>query len=702
MAGVIAACVLTLGASCLAQEHQHGNGEKLGTVRFTTSCNEVAQKDFNRAVALLHSFQFSRAITGFNTVLGEDATGGVAYWGIALSDWSNPFAPGTKDKSQLQAGRESAEHGKTVGAKTERERAYLAAVGKLYSDYESASQRARLIAYRDAMREVAAKYPEDHEAQIFYALAIAASEDPTDKTYAGRLNAGAILEKLFEQEPEHPGLAHYIIHTYDVPALAGRALVAARRYSEIAPDAPHALHMPSHTFTRTGYWQESIDSNMAAAAAARRQGQTAEELHASDYEIYAYLQTGQDQAARRILDSLPEIASRFDPKAVISGAGGPAVGYFALAAIPARYALERRDWKQAVQLTVRETPFPHTDAMTWFARGLGAARLGQAPAASDSATVLQQIRERLLKANENYWAQQVEIQELAVRAWAALAEGKKEEALRQMKSAAELEDGTEKSAVTPGPLAPARELLGEMLLEMNEPAYALEQFEATLTKEPGRFRAFYGAAHAAQLSENRDASQTYFRELLKVCIHADEPGRPEVTEAASQTGLKPILENDRVVVWDVTDSPPVRAFDAVVVSLSGSAAFLPKGTPPKIGGRSILIDLKDHPVAPIENASGYPLAFPRPGVKKILENERVVVWDCTWKLGVATPTHFHDHDKDAVALFLDDGDLKSTTLDGQSVVNPHTSGEVRFALRNRTHTEMLVGGKQRAIFTELK
>jgi len=528
----IAAILLVLVASSgVTQEQQHGNEEKLGTVHFSTSCNDAAQKEFNRAVALLHSFQFSRAIEGFNATLGKDATCGIAYWGIALSDWSNPFAPGAKDKSQLQAGRENAEQGKAVGAKTERERAYLAAVGKLYIDYESTPQRARLIAYRDATAEVAEKYPEDHEAQIFYALAIAAAEDPADKTYAGRLKAGAILEKLFEQEPEHPGLAHYIIHTYDVPALAGRALAAARRYSEIAPDAPHALHMPSHTFTRTGYWQESIESNVAAAAAARREGQTAEELHSSDYEIYAYLQTGQDEAARRIVDSLPEIASRFDPKAVIGGAGGPAVGYFALAAIPARYALERQDWKQAAGLAVRETPFPHTEAMTWFARGLGVARLGRAKAANESAAALQDIRETLLKAGENYWGLQVQIQELEVRAWTALAAGKKEEALRQMKSAAELEDGTEKSAVTPGPLAPARELLGEMLLEMHEPAQALEQFEATLKKEPGRFRALYGAAHAAQLSGNRETSQKYFRELLKVCGRADKPGRPELVEA---------------------------------------------------------------------------------------------------------------------------------------------------------------------------
>jgi hypothetical protein len=529
---LIATCLLVLAVSrSMAQELQRANGERLGAVHFATSCNEVAQMEFNRAVALLHSFQFGRAIEGFNAVLGEDATCAIAYWGISLSDWSNPFAPGIKDKGQVRLGWESSERGKRAGAKTERERAYLAAVGQLYRDYENTPQRARMLAYSDAMGDVAAKHPEDHEAQIFYALALAASEDPADKTYAGRLRAGAILEKLFAEEPTHPGLAHYIIHTYDVPALAGRALIAARRYSEIAPDAPHALHMPSHTFTRLGYWQESIDGNAAAAAAARRDGQTAEELHASDYEIYAYLQTGQDAAAGRIANSLPEIESRFDPKAVLGGAGGPAAGYFALAAIPARYALERQDWKQAEQLALRETPFPYTDAITWFTRGLGAGRLGHAAAANEAATELQQIQERLLKASEPYWARQVEIQQLTVSAWAALSEGKKQEALRRIKSAAELEDGTEKSAVTPGPLAPARELLGEMLLQMKEPTQALEQFEATLKIEPRRFRSLYGAAHAAQLSGSRDTSQKYFRELLQICARRDTPPRSEFEEA---------------------------------------------------------------------------------------------------------------------------------------------------------------------------
>jgi tetratricopeptide (TPR) repeat protein len=289
--------------------------------------------------------------------------------------------------------------------------------------------------------------------------------------------------------------------------------------------------MPSHTFTRLGYWQESIDSNAAAAAAARRQGQTAEELHASDYETYAYLQTGQDGAAAGMVSSLPEIASRFDPMAVQIGAGPPAAGYFALAAIPARYALERQDWRQAEGLSPRETPFPYADAMTWFARGLGAARLRHAAAANEAATALMRIQERLSRTEEPYWARQVEIQALAVAAWSALAAGKKEEALRQMESAAALEDATEKSALTPGPLSPARELLGEMLLETNEPAKALKQFEATLRNEPRRFRSLYDAAHAAQLIGRPNTNHRYFRELLQVCAKADKPGRRELQEA---------------------------------------------------------------------------------------------------------------------------------------------------------------------------
>jgi len=532
-AQIFGSCILILAAgSSTAHEHQHAMAaENLGTVHFATSCNGAAQEQFNRAVALLHSFQFSHAIDAFNVTLKADPSCAMAYWGIALSQWTNPFSAGLKATPQLQDGRRAAEQGRTSGATTERERAYIAAVSKLYANFEKTPQQVRMSEYRDAMAEIAAHYPQDHEASIFYALSLAAAEEPTDKTYASRLKAGAILEALFAVEPDHPGIAHYIIHTYDVPPLAGRALQAARRYSAIAADAPHALHMPSHTFTRLGYWQDSIDSNLAAAAASRREGQTAEELHELDYKAYAYLQTAQDEAARRLVDSLPEIDSHFNPETLISGAAPPSAGYFALAAIPARYALERQDWNAAAALEVRETPVPYAEAMTYFARGLAAAHLGDIANAGASREALMKIHERLKKSNEGYWAEQVEIEWRGVSAWTELAEGHTRQALKEMRSAAEMEDNTEKSAVTPGPLAPARELLGEMLLQMNEPGQALEQFEATLKREPNRFRALLGAARSAQLKGDGETSRRYFRELLKVCEHADKPGRKELAEA---------------------------------------------------------------------------------------------------------------------------------------------------------------------------
>lgn len=511
--------------------HHHPPPEKLGQVHFSTSCNPTAQSEFDRAVALLHSFQFQDAIHGFNAALSGDPSCGIASWGIALSQWSNPFAPGAKEQSQLQAGLKTIERARNALPKTERERAYVAAVANLYDRFETTSQQTRFNAYRDAMENVAAKYPGDREAQIFYALALAASADPADKTYAARLKAGAIFDRLFALEPNHPGLAHYIIHTYDVPPLASRALDAARRYSEIAPDTPHALHMPSHVFTRTGDWQDSIDSNRAAAAAARRTGQTAEELHASDYLMYAFLQTARDQAARNLLASLPEMHLRFDPNVLVGGAAPPAAGYFALAAIPARYALERRDWRAASGLESDATPFPYINAITSFARGLGAARLGNIAAANVSVKELENFRKQLEAANEAYWADQVEIQRLEVDAWILLAAGEKELALATMKSAALREDGTEKSVITPGPLVPARELLGEMFLQRNDPAAALTEFQTALNTEPNRFRTLYGAATAARLSGKAELSRKYFAGLLAICENADNPPRPEILEA---------------------------------------------------------------------------------------------------------------------------------------------------------------------------
>ena len=387
-----------------------------------------------------------------------------------------------------------------------------------------------MLAYRDAMAELSARDPQDTEAAIFYALSLTASEEPTDKTYASRLKAGAILEQLFARQPQHPGLAHYIIHSYDVPALADKALEAAKRYSAIAPSAPHALHMPSHTFTRVGYWQQSIEANIASADAARRDRATAEELHADDYQTYAYLQTAQDGAAKRMLDSLPEVAARFDPDA-IGGAAPGSAGIFALAAIPARYALERRAWTEAARLEPRPSRFPYADAMIYFARALGAAHANDRAAAQSAIDTLEQLRDQLAKAGESYWAGQVDIQRRGATAWAAFAEGRADEAVTEMRTAADREDATDKSAVTPGPLAPARELLGDLLLELKRPADALREYETTLKKEPNRFRTLYGAARAASMAGNDVAARRYYQELVKICAKADGPARPELTEA---------------------------------------------------------------------------------------------------------------------------------------------------------------------------
>jgi len=527
-----ALALLTLSHVAAGQEHEHGSGsaEHLGTVSFATSCSAAAQPQFDRAVALLHSFEFAPANQAFEAVGTTDPSCGIAYWGLALGSWGNPFAAGQKAPAQIRRGQDAIARANRAGARTERERGYIAAAAELYRDPEHRDQQTRVLAYRDAMATLAAGHAEDMEASIFYALALAQAVPPTDKTYADLLKAGDILEKLFATHPDHPGLAHYIIHSYDVPALAPRALEAARRYARIAPSAPHALHMPSHTFTRMGYWQESIDTNIASAAAARRDGAAAEELHATDYQAYAYLQTGQDAAAKRLVDSLPGIAARFDPEAIGSAAPGVA-GVFALAAIPARWALERREWGEAAKLEPHPSRFPQTDAMTYFARALGAAHLGDRAAARSAIDSLQQLRDRLTAASEGYWADQVEIERRSAAAWLARAEGRTADALTEMRAAAEMEDATEKNAMTPGPIAPARELLGEMLLDAGQPAAALRELEATLQREPDRYRSLAGAAHAAAQAGDRATATKHYARLLKVCERADSPGRAELVEA---------------------------------------------------------------------------------------------------------------------------------------------------------------------------
>jgi hypothetical protein len=514
-----------LVVAALASQHQHAIGDHVGTVKFSTSCSEAAQPAFARGMALLHSFEFGPAIESFNAAAAADPSCGIAYWGVALSRWTNPFAAGIKGPAIIEGGRKAVDAAKKAGAKTERERAFIDAVALLYTDGDQKTQRTRVLAYRDAMKALAARYPDDPEATAFYALALAASQDPTDMTYASLLEAGQILEKLVPAQPDHPGLVHYVIHAYDAPPLAARAIDAARRYAKIAPSAPHALHMPSHTFTRVGYWKESIETNNASADAARRLNSTYEELHATDYKMYAYLQLAQDASAKRVLDQLPAQRERFNAPNVVQGASPPMGGAYALAAVPARYALERRAWSEAAALELHTTAFPNADAITWFARGLGAARTKNLEGARAAAAALEQIAAKLEKAGEKYWAEQVRIQQLGVTAWLTLAEGRTDEALRVMREAADREDRTEKNAVTPGPIAPAREQLGEMLLELKQPKAALEAFEITLKKEPNRFRALAGAAAAQRQIAGKGP---YASQLLKLVASADGPPRPEV------------------------------------------------------------------------------------------------------------------------------------------------------------------------------
>ena len=485
----VAAAAILLNLPAYAQDHAHPEGaptERLGTVHFATSCSPSVAPGFNRAVALLHSFEFRESIGAFNEVLAADSTCAMAHWGIALSRWSNPMAAGNRSVAQLQQGKQAADAAARLGLRaSERERGYIHAVSQLYDDFEHKDQRTRIVAYERAMSELVMQQPADTEAMIFYAISLAASAPPTDKTYANQLKAGSILEALWAKQPDHPGIAHYIIHTYDYPALAGKARTAAQRYAGVAPSAAHALHMPSHTFTRVGMWEESVNTNKRSMEVALSSGAIAEVLHASDYAMYAYLQLGKDSDAKAILDGLPALAARFDPNAITGAAPGSA-GVFALAAIPARWVLERSAWAEAAALEPKPSAYPYTEAMTYFARALGASHTGDVAKAKTSIDSLALIQQRLSGKGEGYWAEQVAIQHLAAQAWLDLAEHRQNEALMLMREAATREDATEKSAVTPGPLAPARELLGDMLMALNRPAAARVEYRATLQKEPNR------------------------------------------------------------------------------------------------------------------------------------------------------------------------------------------------------------------------
>ena len=493
--------LLTIAATLPAQQHAHPSSpDRLGTVHFPTSCSPAAAPRFDRAVALLHSFEFRDAINGFQDVLAADSTCAMAWWGIALSRWTNPMAPMIRSQAQIENGRAAAANAVRLAARAgAREQGYAAAIAELYAESHGTNQQARVEAYERAMERLSAANPDDQEARIFHAIAMVGAALPSDKTYAKQLRAGAMLEEMFARQPDHPGLAHYIIHGYDYPALASKAAEAARRYADIAPAAAHALHMPSHTFTRVGMWEQSVATNLRSRDAALKTGSIAEALHATDYAVYAYLQMRNDSAARALLLTLPDLAARFDPKAVTGAAPGSA-GVFALAAIPARYALERRAWAEAAALKPATTDVPYADAITHFARALGAARLGDTATVRASVSALAPLRDKLLASREVYWADQVEIQRMGAAAWLEFASGRRDTGIAAMRQAAAREDATEKAAVTPGPIAPARELLGDMLLLARRPAEALTEYRAALTREPNRYWLARGVAAAEAAS----------------------------------------------------------------------------------------------------------------------------------------------------------------------------------------------------------
>jgi tetratricopeptide (TPR) repeat protein len=512
--------IAVAAAVCLAQPAVGQTDDaKLGQVHFETSCKPDAQKHFDCAMLYQHSFWYRASQMAFENALKADPECAIAYWGIALSLLWNPHVP-TPPKN-LADGAAAIAKAKAAGTKTPRERDYVDALAAMYTDVEKAGHFARSQAYAKAMEQVAQRYPTDDEAQIHYALALNTSASPADKSYANQLKGAAILEPIFKRQPRHPGVAHYLIHLYDYPSIAEKGLNAARLYAKIAPAAAHAQHMPSHIFTRVGYWDESIASNIEAARVAKEATDFHDQLHSMDYLVYAYLQLGQDQKAKAVLDDMKTVAGfteTFLP------------GPYALAVSPARYAVERGDWTAAAALDVRPSPLPHIPAITHFARALGAARSGHPEAAKADIAKLQELRDRLRQSKDAYWTEQVEIQGQVAAAWLLYAEGKHDEALKAMSAAADAEDATEKHPVTPGAPKPARELYGVMLLERGKPTEALAAFEAVLKKEPNRLGAYAGAAKAAEQSGDRAKARDYYGKVVAIAAGADST-RTEVADA---------------------------------------------------------------------------------------------------------------------------------------------------------------------------
>jgi len=524
---------VTLANAALA--HSHGGtaqNDGLGRVHFQTSCTPEAQKQFERALAMLHSFFFPETIKAFNAIPETDPNCAIAYWGIAISQRPNPLV-GPFDAATLKRGLDAIWKGKAIGPKTERERDWLAAIEEYFKDYDKVDQDTRAKNYEKAMESLARKYPDDVEAKIFHALAL--NETFDHKTMDNLVKAIDILEPIDKAHPDHPGVTHYLIHSYDFPPLADRGISAANKYAQVAPAAPHAQHMPSHIYSMVGMWEQSIKSNLrsneVAADYARKvnlDGTMAGVPHAYDFMAYAYLQLGQDAKAKALIDQSAAV------KKII---GARLAGATAQAAVPARYMLERQDWRSAAQLAPLGTDIAPAEAITHFARAIGAARSGDLAAAEADLQKLNAIRTGLEKANQPYWAGQVEIQILATKAWLAQAQGNNEEALKFMRAAADLEDASEKHVAMENRLYPMRELLGDMLIEHGRPGDALKEYEASMKTARERLRGYYGAAKAAEATGDKQKAAEYYAALARLTKDADTE-RSEIREARQKVAAR--------------------------------------------------------------------------------------------------------------------------------------------------------------------
>ena len=523
-------CLAAPGVSAQADQRPAASAaaERYGNVHFPVSCTPAAQEQFDRAVATLHSFFFPETIKAFTKVAEIDPKCAMAYWGIAISQRPNPLVP-PFSPAALKQGYDAIEKGKSIGPKTQREADWLSAMELFFKDADKLDQKTRGKLYRDAMEKLYLRYPDDTEAGVFYALAILENASPTDKTYADQLKAAAILQKIEARQPNHPGVVHYLIHAYDFQPLAAQGLPAANRYSQIAPSAPHALHMPSHIYSMLGMWEESIKANQAAEAAANAYaaehypGATnPQALHCMDFMEYAYLQLGEEKEAKAIVDQAAAVTKVPFPGLSVDNA---------LAAIPARYALERAAWPEASALEPRAGASPYATAITYFARTLGAVKTGNtAGAEQDVSQMKELLASYAQKPEQQYWAGQSQVLLDAASAWLALAQGKKDDAVQGMRSAADLEDSSEKSVAMENRLFPMRELLGHMLLETGQPRQALVEFEASLKSKPNRLRGFYGAAKAAEALGDRATARAWYEKLAKLTRNGST-GRAEVVEA---------------------------------------------------------------------------------------------------------------------------------------------------------------------------